>query len=245
MRLRCLWPKGWTLLACKDGTQVWVPKRCRRCTPCRRAYKRKVIAKIIHGLKDENWFSFGTFTSKPDMTWPRMMTAFTRLVAHLRLSQPQLQYVAVKEEGSLHGMKHLHVIFHGWVWHSYADLQATWLRLTGAHDVNIKRKPGEAAAAYAAKYVGKGNVSAIKVVTFSSKWAKLPPQDIWHVVQWESRPGFVPPTTLEDADGALVERYDPKCYHLIEVKDISIATLSWLKSLQAHSWHPPPVASES
>ncbi|KKM03848.1 hypothetical protein LCGC14_1770300 [marine sediment metagenome] len=238
---RCLSPKGWTLLADPCGSRVWVPKRCRNCTPCHQAHKAKTIARIVHGMADQNWFVFVTLTSTPDTTWPRMMTAFTRLVAHLRKTQPTLQYAAVKEEGSLSGMKHLHVIFHSWVWHDFADLQNTWFRLTGAYNVNMKRKPNEAVAAYAAKYVGKGNVDARKVATYSAKWPKLPRDTHWTPVYSRHVAPFPWEQEGEDSEGRIVAHVAETCNHVQSIHPLSEVTSQWLKSLRVPSWLPPPV----
>lgn len=222
-----------------------MPRRCRQCPACKRAAKAKHIARIINGFDGQNYFVHLTLTSVPSATWPLIMTGFTRLVSHLRKSQPALQYVAVKEEGADTGMKHLHVIFHSWVWHNYDDIVAHWQRLTGASGVYIKRKPNTMIAGYAAKYVGKGMVNARRIVTYSAHWPKLPKDNTWRVVGYETLPTFTPPTSLEDANGWLLENYPPSCYDVIDVQIMHLETYSWLRSIQVRSWrqHPAPSAS--
>lgn len=230
---------------CNHGTRAWVPKRCRRCSPCQDATKRKHIARIVHGFEGHNWFVFLTLTSVPSTTWPKLMTGFTRFISHLRRTQPDLQYVAVKEEGSQTGMKHLHIIMHSWEWHSYSDLVATWQRLTGAQGVYIKRLETARVASYAAKYVGKGNIGARKLVTYSKLWPQLPSAHDWAAIRHETLPYYEPPFKLEDSRGRLLEHLGKDCYHVEDVTLPHLETYYWLRSTQGLSWHPPPVPSVS
>lgn len=200
---------------------------------------------MMTGFEGENWFVFLTLTSVPERTWPEIMTGFTRFVEYLRLTQPELQYVAVKEEGKDTGMKHLHIIFRSWIWHNYDDMVAHWKKLTGAHGVYIKRKPTEALAGYAAKYVGKGLISARKAVTYSKLWPKLPVNKAWIPMGHESSTLFEPPAWMEDDSGKLLENVPPQCYHVGEITLLTLHTIAWLKSIQGLYWLPPPVPSVS
>ena len=156
---------------------------------------------VLDGVACQESRAFVTFTSKLDMEWPKLMRRFQSLVRALRKGEkgpdgrwrrtpcPGLEYAAFKEEGACHGMKHLHVIFVGWLWVPKGVLQRMWCSRTGAFMVDVKRINGKDTdcARYAGKYVTKalGEVGSgdapeylRKRVTFSKGWVRSKPRTL-------------------------------------------------------------------
>lgn len=240
---RCRAPKGWATIRCKHGSRVWVPLRCRRCLPCLKARRRKIIARIIVGSHDESWVGFLSLTSLPGTTWPYMMAYWSRMCRWLRKGAPSMQYVAVKQEGEETGMRHLHLVVYPWVWIDQAKISAEWLRISGAWNADIRRVNGAIAGAHIAAYVGESDLPLAKIVTYSRSWPKLPKDAVWrkHGVQLSMIP--VPRSTIETVEGNLVEYQAPRCDCLEGVRPIEEDTLDWLVSLMGPWPRASPVAS--
>lgn len=176
---RCTDIKGWSRIVCEHLATYWRPMRCRRCMGCLRWKTNRVISQVLGGLDGEDkWKSFITLTSTPGMEWSSLMRAFQRLVKWLRTTYGNVQYAAVKQEGSLNGMRHLHVLFLGLRWVPYAALSARWRSLTGAWSVDIQRIAGAKVAGYISRYIGQGmGVLLGKAVTFSKGWRRVKPPE--------------------------------------------------------------------
>jgi len=176
----CSNPKGWYLLVCTHLGQAYKPMRCRHCAGCQEAKRRKAIARIIHGMGEQDYLVFLTLTTvnrEPRMTWPDIMKAWSRLVAWLRRTYGPMEYALVKEEGA-GGVRHLHGIVSGWKWVPISDLSREWQRLTGAYRVWIDRVVGrDGVASYVAKYMAKSGLPLRKLLTYSAGWPKLPPTE--------------------------------------------------------------------
>jgi len=181
----CNSPLGWIQLHCAHGQVAVSPVRCRNCEGCHRARRGKLLARALNvmELHAGGTYGFLTLTSTVGMDWPRMMRAWSQLVKRLRAYSPGLQYMAVKEEGKISGMKHLHVICRGWNYTPWRIISQWWSVFTGARGVDIRRIVGdqERAVQYAIKYVGKAVASLHlrKVATFSSGWGKVVSEGLW------------------------------------------------------------------
>ena len=239
----CLYPRGWSLLECPHGSRKYAPKRCRTCVGCGEARRRKVIAKAINHLQGQPWISFMTITSLPGQDWPGLMKHFTALRRYLVKFQPGLQYLAVKETGADTGMKHLHVIWSGWVWHDYQDLTRAWASISGAWNIDIRRRKNAAVAAYTAKYISKAPPDIRKVVTYSRGWSKLPKDGTWKHLD-----NFLPAdplhrTPLVTPRGELVDYHARDCPCIPEYDLIDTRTSLWLSSILARSQATSPALS--
>lgn len=160
---RCEQPRGWLQLRCDGDGWIMVPRRCRECAGCREWWRARQVARGVKALEGVRWASLLTLTSLPGTSWPSLMKSWSEFVRELRAKSGTLAYMAVKEEGAVSGMRHLHVLITGpgAVWTDWLWMSSVWKRLTGARGVHIKRVStvGEKAVKavwYVLKYVGKG-----------------------------------------------------------------------------------------
>jgi len=228
---RCLRPKGWTRLECEHGSVIWAPRRCRHCPPCDRAKKAKQIARAVHGTVGHEHVAFVTLTSLPHTTWQDMMSWFPRIIRFLRTYEPTLQYAAYKQEGPLHGMKHLHILVTPLHWVPQADLSKRWEEIAGAWDVNIRRVNSEGVAGYVSAHNLDWSADLRKIVTYSKGWPKLPHDDTWHVTDWTIGDPPIPLPKYESSEGHLIEYWAEGCEHVRGPKPLSLETLNWLSSI--------------
>jgi len=207
---RCIAVRGWSRIVCEHLAVYWRPMRCRRCMGCLRWKTNRVIAQVLVGLDaEEAWTSFITLTSKPGSQWSVLMCAFGRMVKWLRTIYGPVEYAAVKQEGSLTGMKHLHILFLGLRWVPYAALSRKWKLLTGAWSVDIQRVSGGRVAAYISRYIGEGlSVIVGKAVTFSKGWLRAKRPKLLEVAADVGEP-HTRDWVARTAGGALIERWGP------------------------------------
>jgi len=168
----CLSPVGWLRLTCEHDAYAWQPLRCRRCDGCFEAKKRLAIYRIGYGAVKAAWVSFVTLTTLPSMEWSVLLRRFQSLVKALRHEFGSLEYVAVKEEGGLTGMKHLHVLLTGAGarWIPYERIQALWEARSSAWNVDIRRVNNlGGVGAYLAKYIAKA-MEFPRSINFSRGW---------------------------------------------------------------------------
>lgn len=170
----CQAVKGWSRILCEHLACYWRPMRCRRCMGCLALKTKRVIAQVLIGLDEgEKWKSFITLTSTPGSQWSGLMSQFQKLVKWLRTTFGPVEYAAVKQEGSLTGMKHLHVLFLGLRWVPYVTLSRKWQSLSGAWSVDVQRVAGSKVAGYISRYIGQGMAVILgKAVTFSKGWLR-------------------------------------------------------------------------
>lgn len=192
----CYQPKGYVWGDCLHGVGGWIPLGCRNCEGCKEWWRKRTMRRILNYLEGQKWVSFVTLTSLPGAEWPSLVKQFGHLVRWLRSTYGVAEYVAVKEKGSVNGMKHLHCIFSPWIWVPYAALSQKWFALSGAWAVNIQRVASSSnlrrVASYVAKYITKGFATESysqlrKRVTFSRGWPKLaaPLMKPWLRLEWQ------------------------------------------------------------
>ena len=163
-------------------------------------------------MEGEKWVSFLTLTSRPGITWPLLMKAWSTFVKVLRRRYGPLGYLAVKEEGTATGMRHLHVLITGAVWLNWPSMSRAWSRLTGAPGVDIRRvntrggKTAYSRALYVCKYIGKGfgqDAPMRKLLTASAGFFKpTVSEHSWTVMDWTDAYGGY----LKDLPGSADER---------------------------------------
>jgi hypothetical protein len=152
-----------------------MPLRCRNCDGCAAARRGKVIHKIIDGAQEEAKLGFLTLTTTNQSgafpSWAVIMKAYSKFIQRCRRAGAPIEYAAVKEEGELRGMRHLHVIMRGWKFIPHEILSEWWEEYAGAPGLDIKVIDSKKVASYMAKYVSKdvGRQGA-KLVTYSSGW---------------------------------------------------------------------------
>lgn len=176
----CRSPAGWLQVGCGHGSVVWVPLRCRHCRGCIEGHLRRVRARLKHGLNELGGdCAMLTLTSMPGMSWVEVMKAWNKLRGWLRKRVPDLEYAAIKQEGSVAGMRHLHVVLGRWRYVEREAIKREWERLTGAYMVDIRRKGASGAVNYVVGYVtSKLEGSDLrKRVTYSRGFPKLPVQE--------------------------------------------------------------------
>ena len=236
---RCSAPRGWTLYQCAHGSRAWIALRCRRCPACLAAKRAKILLRLYAGASSVPDAAMLTLTSLPDTPWPVIMRAWSSMARYLRRTSPQLQYAAIKEEGSRTGMRHLHVLLIHFRYRPQRLLSAEWSRLTGAHQVDIRRVAGSLAARYVAKYLSKSDPGARKRATFSKQWPKLPP--LQQTLQAIAKTGPLGPSSFVGvaSNGALLAMLAPNCPCWGAPRPPSLGDRLWLKSLQDRS---PPVS---
>jgi hypothetical protein len=212
---------------CQHNTIKYAPKRCRHCPGCIQSHKNRLTARVTKALSPDTTAAFLTLTSRPDMSWPILMKAFTRYIAWLRKQIPQLEYCAVKEQGAATGMKHLHIVVINWKYIPWADLSAKWLLLSGAWNLNIKPIRTGSPGTYIAKYLGKDILTVRKQVTFSRKFPKLIPLSIWHTIP--SLPLSHPDATtyLVTPKAELIQTPYPQCDCVGLSEPCIITPLQW------------------
>jgi len=192
----CSQPRGWRVIQCPHGSLVWVPNRCRSCEGCFHVRRARVRARVALGLRlnaqegAEPTSAMLTLTSRPGTSNRDLMRYWNGFRQWLRRRLPDLEYVCVKEWGTLHGMAHLHVIVTGWTYIHQTELSDAWRRIAGAFRVDIRRLygPERAAASYASKYVSKALAARRdlrKVVTYSRGWPKEA-RATWRLTSWTS-----------------------------------------------------------
>ena len=235
---RCKSPSGWTLYQCTHGSRVWLPKRCRHCAGCAQARRNKTIAKIIGGTASASHVAMLTLTSTPETDWKTIMAAWSRMARYLRKRSPFMTYAALKEEGTLNGMKHLHVIMVNFAYTPQTALSQEWRRLVGAHIVDIRRVDGSRAATYVAKYVAKSFADVRKSATYGRGWPKLPP--LPRTAQALDSCGPWGPLKFSGvtADSGLVALLAPECSCWGDISPPTEGVHWWLKSLMARSSRP-------
>jgi hypothetical protein len=158
--------------------------------------------------------AFLTLTTKPGLTWPQIMRAFSKFIRALRRRSPDLAYAAIKQEGLKRGMKHLHVLLLNWEYRDQRDLSALWARYTDSPIVDIRKLRGSNATGYVAHYSARANANWRKCVTYSSNWPapEPPPQPL--TIERHFDPPVIRPGTLELDDGTCVEHIAPGCHCL-------------------------------
>jgi len=237
--ISCQSPRGWRVVSCPHGSLVWVPSRCRRCDGCAELRRRRIARRIRMGLRlldpSSSTAAMLTLTTRPRTSPRSLMRYWNAMRQWLRRRLPDLEYVAVKEYGSLSGMIHLHVIVTGWVYIHQSELSDAWRRLAdGAFRVDIRRLygPEDLAARYAAKYVAKalGSRYSRKVVTYSRGWPRPESGPSWRLTPWRtSSPDRPNPlvTTAELGGGALLFALADDCSCLMDLDpDETSATVS-------------------
>jgi len=207
----CQAVKGWSRIQCEHLAVYWKPRRCRRCLGCLLLKTNRVIAQVLTGLdEEEKWKSFITLTSTPGTQWSSLMAAFSKMVKWLRTSYGDVQYAAVKQEGGVSGMKHLHVLFLGLRWVPYAALSTKWKALTGAWSVDIQRIAGSKVAGYISRYIGQGMAVILgKAVTFSRGWVRRSKPKLLAVAMDVGEP-HARTWVARTLNGTLVEWWGPR-----------------------------------
>jgi len=200
--LRCSNPAGYLRVRCSHGSEVWVPRRCRRCDECVTLHRLGVVARIRAGIEsDPTGAALLTVTSLKGTTPEELMKAWNRFRLWLRRQAPSVQYAAVKERGA-GGMWHLHVVLLGWPYVPQAKIAAAWRKASGgAYVVDIRRiDHAGKAASYVAKQVAgyltkalRGDVK--KRVTYSRGFPKeAEGPEKWELVGEEWPHKFPPPS---------------------------------------------------
>lgn len=150
------------------------------CAGCQRLKVAKHMRRIDYGLSTDagDRRQFLTLTSRPGVTWPQIMRAWSSLVKQIRRWAPGVQYMVAKEEGSLNGAKHLHILFIRWRFIPIHWISQAWDSRGIGQVVKIRKIVPAlgSVASYVCKYVSKGigSFDVQRHVTYSLGWPKAP-----------------------------------------------------------------------
>ena len=210
------------------------------------------MRKYLHAIKIEGGdvqpdkAVFLTLTSKADREWSDIMTAWQAMVRWMRLSNPDLAYVAVKEEGSKTGMKHLHVLLTPFTFVPQKQLSAAWSRYSGASVVWIERMTKKVSWAYLTKYLTKDLIGASRLVNYSRNWPKLPPAPTAGRLLGRAPASEPPPVAYSTHHGYLSDAVHPDCDCWGEWEPIDDrGVYSLLRQYQTRAKHPPPIVGRT
>jgi len=227
--------KGFKKYKCEHGTIAKVPLRCRNCYGCigYKMFKRATriknhMAKI--GLVD---FAFLTLTTAEKPEWSEIMRAWDSLRKWLMKNGFMGEYVMVKEEGELNGMRHLHIIYRWYKYLPHKELSLRWRsRKMGTIVYITKVKPtvkGMPLMEYLSKYLAKGAylLGVRKAFTASKNWPKLPESQTSGLV--ETFVDTSKMSTKTSTDGVVI--YD--------AAKVTLATCECFGDLSGLDWIPP------
>lgn len=175
-----------------------------------------------------------TLTSQPGTTPARMMSAWRLMWMWLKRQNPEAEYAAVKQFGSLTGMLHLHVVLIGWQYLKQGQLSRRWERHSGARVVDIRRKEGGKAARYVSRYLSRtvGEMDLRKCVTYSRGFPALEKREKrWRVVRTWDGAGVPPGPYVGVAGGCLVVR-DVGCDCLEKVREVGLDGHLFLRGIE-------------
>jgi hypothetical protein len=234
----CLSPAGWLHVVCPHGTQALICLRCHRCTACRRVERAKALRRINYGCEFSTRTAFLTLTTKLGADWPQIMRAWSSMARWIRRKNPAMAYVAVKETGKRHGMKHLHLLLANWSYIPQPQISKEWRKLTGSYVCDIRVPDTYTAVAYIAKYIKKSFLPVGKTITYSRYWPKCARSNQLRVLgRWKALPDWLH-ISSQTPSGVLFLNAAPACDCFAEDFPITYGERLWLAFRSDPS--PPP-----
>lgn len=231
----CERPRGWLWMRCPHGTDVCVPLKCGHCDACLERRKAKHVARICYAIYEFGPAAQLEFTSRPGMTWPEIMRAWSKMIALIREVNPAAQYAAIKEAGPETGMVHLHVIIVNWKYILQRDLSRWWEKLTGAPVVWVQRVTSSNAAFYVAKHLTKDVARMRNPVTYGRGFPKHAFQPALKFICKMDHMFDDWPLTAVHGWGILIRELAPGCDCFPDARPLHDGERAWL-ALCCHRW---------